>query len=569
MWHIHYTAPSAQPFAQPTSSGSNLFLRQRKNWPRKTSLSPVEKITEQRSTDWKTIGKGYLDEQTMAPNDIGLALYDSPVGQLAWMGAKFKLCSRVEQGPTPHSGTPPSVLTNTAILTSVSRHRLVPIRRVYIKAPTDAPMLFSQFGYNVGFRPEAEYVARVGNLVSYKFHKFGGHFAGLENPPTLIEDIREMGAYFVDGQTRSQTTLVEQNQGLHSKAVVTWSNLRLRLFSFFYASHSSKSKIPTVVLKQATKSRVNEENKEPSSPPSGAYTPTRGHPPRTSLYHDARDSAWCLRLRRPPSAPPLRASPSPPPPPSLAPAPAPPPPAATPPPPAPAPAPPTPAPPPHQTNRRDHTNAHPYPFTNAHLDCDTSDPIDKAEGEGGAGTCCCIADVEGESGRGDGTARPRRANERSVGQRVTRSWGGDVLAGGRGAVQLHDDGGARLDRGKAVRGGGRFDESASAGGEWRAAGAGGGDVLLHARGRKTPYGGQTAQRRRHAGRLVLAAGEEDVGSQSVGQKIATKGDVATYEVGGRGGSDIRRGASRRERGGRAEGEDATADMDRAAGWLLD
>jgi hypothetical protein len=26
------------------------------------------------------------------PNDIGLALYDSPVGQLAWIGAKFKLC---------------------------------------------------------------------------------------------------------------------------------------------------------------------------------------------------------------------------------------------------------------------------------------------------------------------------------------------------------------------------------------------------------------------------------------------------------------------------------------------
>ncbi|KAJ7245774.1 Alpha/Beta hydrolase protein [Mycena rebaudengoi] len=177
---------------------------------RKTSLSPVEKITEQRSTDWKTIGKGYLDEQTMAPNDIGLALYDSPVGQLAWMGAKFKLCSlihaflcvssgsRVEQGPTPHSGTPPSVLTNTAILTSwIYAQNANGFPEVYIKAPTDAPMLFSQFGYNVGFRPEAEYVARVGNLVSYKFHKFGGHFAGLENPPTLIEDIREMGAYFL------------------------------------------------------------------------------------------------------------------------------------------------------------------------------------------------------------------------------------------------------------------------------------------------------------------------------------------------------------------------------------
>jgi hypothetical protein len=27
-------------------------------------------------------------------------------------------------------------------------------------------------------------------------HDFGGHFPGLDNPPALIEDIREMGLYF-------------------------------------------------------------------------------------------------------------------------------------------------------------------------------------------------------------------------------------------------------------------------------------------------------------------------------------------------------------------------------------
>jgi hypothetical protein len=38
---------------------------------------------------------------------------------------------------------------------------------VYTKAPTDAPMLFSQYEYNIGFWPE-DYVSQVGNLVSYK-----------------------------------------------------------------------------------------------------------------------------------------------------------------------------------------------------------------------------------------------------------------------------------------------------------------------------------------------------------------------------------------------------------------
>ncbi|KAJ7661644.1 Alpha/Beta hydrolase protein [Mycena rosella] len=163
-----------------------------------TRLPTIILLYELRFTEWSTIGNSYFTEQANKPDDIGLALYDSPVGQLAWIGGNFKLC------------TPPSVLNNTAILTSVSLYYLTEsflssvwiyaqnpngFRTVYTKADTDAPMLFSQYEYNIGFWPE-EYVAKVGNLVSYKVHDFGGHFAGLDNPPALIEDIREMGTYF-------------------------------------------------------------------------------------------------------------------------------------------------------------------------------------------------------------------------------------------------------------------------------------------------------------------------------------------------------------------------------------
>jgi hypothetical protein len=83
---------------------------------------------------------------------------------------------------------------------------------VYTKAPTDAPLLFSQYEYNVALWPE-EYVAKVGNLVSYKgvlatriplselmrvVYDFGGHFAGLDNPPSVIEDIRDVAKYLLD-----------------------------------------------------------------------------------------------------------------------------------------------------------------------------------------------------------------------------------------------------------------------------------------------------------------------------------------------------------------------------------
>ncbi|KAJ7092524.1 Alpha/Beta hydrolase protein [Mycena crocata] len=161
------------------------------------TLSPVNAIAHQNWLAWGTTGNS-------RPNDLGLALYDNPVGQLAWVAAKWKRWS------DPRAGTPPSVLNNTAILTGVSLYVLThtfisaawiyaqnpnAYPTVYTKAPTDAPLLYAAYAYNNGFWTE-EYAAQVGNLVSYVEHDFGGHFPGLDNPPALIEDIRRLGPYF-------------------------------------------------------------------------------------------------------------------------------------------------------------------------------------------------------------------------------------------------------------------------------------------------------------------------------------------------------------------------------------
>ncbi|KAF8213746.1 Alpha/Beta hydrolase protein [Mycena galopus ATCC 62051] len=168
------------------------------------TLSAIQEVTLQRTVNWLATDQGYFQEQTFKPNDIGLALYDNPVGQLAWIGSDLIRWS------DPRAGTGPSVLTNTTILTGVSLYYLTgsfqssvwqyarnagAFRADYTKAATDAPMFFSLFEYNILFWPQ-EYAAKVGNLVSYKEHDFGGHFAGLDNPPALIQDLREMGFYF-------------------------------------------------------------------------------------------------------------------------------------------------------------------------------------------------------------------------------------------------------------------------------------------------------------------------------------------------------------------------------------
>ncbi|KAI1146801.1 Alpha/Beta hydrolase protein [Nemania diffusa] len=186
------------PFAPPTPAdiaASNI------------TLLAGELVSEQRNVDWEAAGTGYFIEQSTKPNTIGLALYDNPVGQLAWIGEKFIIWS------DPRQGTGPSILTHHEILREVSIYYLTRsfVSSVYIyaqnpggfrqtdysnvKARTDAPLLYTTFKYNIGFWPK-EYVAAVGNLVAYKFREFGGHFPGLDNPAGLADDIRDIGKYW-------------------------------------------------------------------------------------------------------------------------------------------------------------------------------------------------------------------------------------------------------------------------------------------------------------------------------------------------------------------------------------
>ncbi|RDW61068.1 hypothetical protein BP6252_12451 [Coleophoma cylindrospora] len=170
------------------------------------TLSPLEEFEEQRFIEWDTFGLGYFLEQSTKPNTLGLALYDNPIGQLAWIGEKYI------NGSDPRAGTGGSLLNSNEILLSVSLYYLSQcfVSSVYIyaqnpggfstnytKARTDAPLLFSAFKYNIGFWPPA-LVAKVGNLVSYRNHYVGGHFPALENPSALIADLREIGTYWTD-----------------------------------------------------------------------------------------------------------------------------------------------------------------------------------------------------------------------------------------------------------------------------------------------------------------------------------------------------------------------------------
>ncbi|KAH8900004.1 alpha/beta-hydrolase [Thozetella sp. PMI_491] len=169
------------------------------------TLSPLEQYEAEYAQNFSATGFGYFMEQATKPNTIGLALQDNPVGQLAYLGEKLIAWSE------PQAGTPPSVFTHNEMLCLISLYFLTRtflssvyiyfqnpegFRTTYTKARTDAPMLFSAFRHDAFYHRSV--VEQVGNLVFYRNHDFGGHFAGLDNPSALIDDLREIGNYWMN-----------------------------------------------------------------------------------------------------------------------------------------------------------------------------------------------------------------------------------------------------------------------------------------------------------------------------------------------------------------------------------
>ncbi|KAF8672542.1 Epoxide hydrolase N terminus [Rhizoctonia solani] len=164
------------------------------------NLTAEQKKRINKNADYTTSGNGYFVEHSTRPATIGLALYDNPIGQLAWTGKKFLEWS------DPQFGVSPSTITNNMILTEVSIYYLTgtfetPGNTYYqnpagfsthlLHATTNVPMGFASYYFDIAYYPPF-YVAKVGNLVYYADYPRGGHFTGLDNPDALIGDLRKM-----------------------------------------------------------------------------------------------------------------------------------------------------------------------------------------------------------------------------------------------------------------------------------------------------------------------------------------------------------------------------------------
>jgi pimeloyl-ACP methyl ester carboxylesterase len=146
-------------------------------------------------------GRGYQAIQGTKPQTLGYGLNDSPAGLAAWIVEKFHGWSD-NDGDVGSAFTKDELLTNITIYwvteTITSSSRLYyesgntrPTRPVgYIEVPTGVAI----FPKEILFSPRKWAEARY-NIVRWTMMPRGGHFAALEEPELLLDDIR---AFFRD-----------------------------------------------------------------------------------------------------------------------------------------------------------------------------------------------------------------------------------------------------------------------------------------------------------------------------------------------------------------------------------
>jgi epoxide hydrolase len=159
------------------------------------ALTPAEQQRMRRIEHFTTEEWGYNALQSTRPATVAHALTDSPAGQLAWIVEKFKSWTSAD------AALPEDAVDRDRILTNVMLYWLTGTAgssaNLYyegmhtgewsIPTPSGVPTGVVVFGEDVAIRHFAE----QGNTITHwTDHDTGGHFAALETPDLLVDDVR-------------------------------------------------------------------------------------------------------------------------------------------------------------------------------------------------------------------------------------------------------------------------------------------------------------------------------------------------------------------------------------------
>lgn len=156
--------------------------------------TPEEEQIMRRYAAFRSQGLAYAMVQTTRPQTLGYALADSPWGQAAWVLEKF------HEWTDPAAGRFGGIAVDT-LLDNVMTYWLgnagASSARLYAESftdpdlsPVEAPAGVSIFPHEVLTGSRRWVAARYRDLRLFEEHEAGGHFAALEQPDTLVDDLR-------------------------------------------------------------------------------------------------------------------------------------------------------------------------------------------------------------------------------------------------------------------------------------------------------------------------------------------------------------------------------------------
>jgi pimeloyl-ACP methyl ester carboxylesterase len=141
---------------------------------------------------------GYQRIQRTRPQSLSVGLNDSPAGLAAWIVEKFRAWSDCD-GDIESSFTKDQLLTNVMIYWVTGT--IASANRLYYEShegaagttlpagPIDVPMAYARFPGD-GLRPPRPWVERKYDVRRWTDMDRGGHFAAMEEPDLLVDDIR-------------------------------------------------------------------------------------------------------------------------------------------------------------------------------------------------------------------------------------------------------------------------------------------------------------------------------------------------------------------------------------------
>ncbi len=164
-------------------------------------LGPKEIEWARRFDRDQVMEDGYRTQQATKPQTLSYAMMDSPVGVAAWLIEKFNSWSDTEGDDIESVHSKDTMLTN--IMVYLVTRTFNTASWIYYGRREEGGRILSPEGRRVEVPtaaalfpaemlpwPPRSYVERVYNVTQWNEMPRGGHFAALEQPDLLIEDIR-------------------------------------------------------------------------------------------------------------------------------------------------------------------------------------------------------------------------------------------------------------------------------------------------------------------------------------------------------------------------------------------